>query len=109
MLRSLLTYFKIVFLLKIEQCLVRKVELANIDEAFELEHQEFYNMPSDGSGLSAHFLENEWAQFIQKMRTDDELWFYSYPTEYWEQITGQQGYVIIRQGKKIASIRIKWN
>ena len=51
----------------IKKCLIRKIDPNRIEEAFEQEHQEFYNEPSNGSGLSQHFMENEWKPFIENL------------------------------------------
>lgn len=109
MINSIIIWFKHLFLLDLIKCLVRKIDPKRIEEAFELEHQEFYSAPSDGSGLSPHFMENEWKPFILKMLPEDELWFYRLPNEYWQALQGYQGYIIIRDGKKIARVITKWN
>ncbi len=109
MLNTILISLKHLFVIKIENCLVREIDPERIDEAFEIEHQEFYNTPSDGSGLSPHFMENIWHPFFLKLKPGDKLWFYRYPPEYWEKLMGQQGYVIMRNGKKINSIITKYN
>ncbi len=110
MLRNMLKCIRLLlFAPDIKDCLVRQIDPEKLEEAFELEHQEFYNKPSNGSGLSPHFMENEWKPFIAKLLPGDELWFYRLPSEYWQHLQGHQGYAIIRNGKKIASIRTVWN
>ncbi len=109
MLKSVYIYFKLLFVVKIETCLVREIDPEGIDKAFETEHQEFYNSPSDGSGLCTKFMENVWQPFLLKFKKGDTLWFYRYPPEYWEKLMGQQGYVIMRNGKKIDSVITKRN
>lgn len=102
--------FKLLFNIPdIKKCLIRKIDPNRIEEAFELEHQEFYNESSDGSGLCPYFMVNEWTPFIAKMLPNDELWFYRLPSEFWKTLQGHQGYVIIRKGKMVAKIITKWN
>lgn len=111
MLRSIINYFKLLFNKTeiIKKCLIRKIDPDEIEEAFELEHQEFYNEPSDGSGLSQRFMENEWKLFIEKKLPNDELWFYRLPTEYWQCNQGYQGYVILREEEIVSNIITKRN
>ncbi len=110
MLRCILNYIKLLLSIPdIRDCLVRQIDPKSVEEAFELEHQEFYNEFSDGSGLSPYFMENEWKPFISKLLPGDELWFYRLPVEYWQCMQGHQGYVIIRNGKKRAKVRTKRN
>ncbi|MCP4344040.1 MAG: hypothetical protein GY795_00760 [Desulfobacterales bacterium] len=110
MLRRMLNYIKLLLIIPdIKDCLVRQIDPKRIEDAFELEHQEFYNEAGNSSGLSPYFMENEWKPFIAELLPGDELWFYRLPTEYWQHLQGHQGYVIIRNGRKIAEVRTKWN
>ncbi len=110
MIRSIINLFKqILNIPSIENYLVRKIDPVKIRDAFELEHQEFYKEPSDGSGLSSLFMEREWKPFINKLSLNDELWFYRLPAEFWQRMKGHQGYVIMRNGKKVAKVITKWN
>ncbi|MCP4459471.1 MAG: hypothetical protein GY816_15840 [Cytophagales bacterium] len=110
MLRHILNCIKLLLITPdIKDCLVRQIDPKRIEDAFELEHQEFYNELSSGLGLSPYFMENEWKPFIAELLPDDELWFYRLPAEYWQHLQGHQGYVIIRNGKKIAKVKTIWN
>jgi len=118
MLRTLLLYLKQFFiqlfiLVDIKDCLVRKIDPARIEEAFELEYEEFYmkkrKKNNNGSVRKSYFREYEWKPFIAKMLKDDELWFYRLPDEFWQHLQGHQGYVLIRNGKIVDKVITKRN
>ena len=104
MLRALWLLFKQVFLMDIKDCLIRKVDPLKIEEAFDLEHQEFYGKPRQTFGRKSYFMEYKWNPFIAKMLKGDELWFYRLPAEFWQHLQGHQGYVLIRNGKIVAKV-----
>lgn len=91
------------------QCLVRKIDPNRIDEALELEYREFYLEPSDGNVISQLFMEKQFKPFLAKLRPGDELWFYQMPQEYWEELMGHQGYVIVRKGRIVAQVVTRYN
>ncbi|MEK8019104.1 MAG: hypothetical protein VSS75_019715 [Candidatus Parabeggiatoa sp.] len=114
MLRRELLLLKQMFFMKkiIKDCLVRKIDPAKIEEAFELEYEEFYmkkRKNSNGSVRNSYFREYEWNPFIAKMLKDDELWFYRLPAEFWQTLQGHQGYVLIRNGKIVVQVITKQN
>jgi hypothetical protein len=92
-----------IFLPSPKACLIRKINLLNIEEAFKLESQELHGKLID-SDEKVVYKPKSWDSFIQKMMPGDELWFYRFPDEYWMNLMGQQGYVILRDGKLINTL-----
>jgi len=90
--------------------LVRKINKDTLVEALMLEEQEF-----DGKIRHAEqFYENrlqdkDWTDFLSKLHSNSELFFFKYPIEYWMKSQGRQGYVIIENDKIIAAIITRMN
>jgi hypothetical protein len=45
-----------------------------------------------------------WRPFISKLEDNDELWLFRSPDKYWKNLSGREGFIIIRNGKKVAEL-----
>ena len=53
--------------------------------------------------------DDRWKAMISKMQDGDELWEYTSPAEMWEILAGQDGIVLVRDGKVIDDLLLVMN
>ena len=51
------------------------------------------------NGVPFGFCNNEWQAMKSKMRSTDEIWFWSSDEKSWEQMMGTEGMALVRHGE----------
>ncbi len=93
---NIYSYLKALYTMpKPEECLIKKIEIDTVNQFLVGEYD-----PIDDIYVK-QFRQKKVDQFLSKYKDKDELWFFRYPDKYWEQSMGRQGYVIMRDGKRI--------
>lgn len=67
---------------------------------FGLDANVLQELLASGPTLEAR---KRWADFIQAIQPDDELWYYKSPKETWDSLAGCAGYAIVRGGEIVST------
>lgn len=78
--------------------------IKRIDPSCFAEQIEFYNKVYPENNFIEILSTEPWKTFTSKIQQFDEVWFYKLPTEFWKELRGCQGYVILRNGRVIDNI-----
>ncbi|KAB2849063.1 MAG: hypothetical protein F9K44_09055 [Hyphomicrobiaceae bacterium] len=55
------------------------------------------------------FMNSEWQNLLTQMKAGDELWFFSSPGHFWENLAGRQGYCLVRAGRVVSQLVTRMN
>lgn len=109
---KVLEQFKLSFSIpKPENCLIKQVTKQGAEHYIT----EFYEQFKESDCYSLLLKEHKtweqayWIPFISKIKNDDELWLFSTPQVYWDNMMGRDGFVIFRghPPKKVAQLIFK--
>jgi hypothetical protein len=55
------------------------------------------------------FMNEEWKAFVAQMVEGDELWEFTSPADTWQNLCGQKGIAIVRNGEVLSSLVTEMN
>jgi hypothetical protein len=76
----------------------------------ELESENMLLDPRLGSSpVVFGFIHDQWMKLVNQMQPGDELWEYSSKKEDWDELIGESGIALVRNGKTIDTIVTRMN
>ena len=101
MIGKLLQKFKFLGFPPKEKCLVRKVTIDSIySDMVDAQKWLTPDIASDEQETKKYLTSlSNWNYFLSSYKSNDELWYYRFPENYWKKLRGSHGYIILREGK----------
>lgn len=87
-----------------KEWLISKITVEEAEVKHMVIHEEFGFKP-----VPFGFSNDSWNNMLSVMKLGDELWEYSSPNHFWENLAGREGIALVRNGEIVLDLLTRMN